>query len=83
MGKIVWAKPTESWYIWSVWDSRKRGWREMQPNCEGPSELDFGAQTLSRAPGVSDGQGGLACCDSWGRKESDMTERLNGTELNS
>ena len=26
---------------------------------------------------VSDGQGGLACCDSWGRKESDMTERLN------
>ena len=25
-------------------------------------------------PGVGDGQGGLACCDSWGRKESDMTE---------
>ena len=25
----------------------------------------------------SEGQGGLACCDSWGRKESDMTERLN------
>ena len=28
-------------------------------------------------PGVGDGQGGLACCDSWGHKESDMTERLN------
>ena len=27
--------------------------------------------------GVSDGQGGLTCCDSWGGKESDMTERLN------
>ena len=27
-------------------------------------------------PGV-DGQGGLACCGSWGRKESDTTERLN------
>ena len=26
---------------------------------------------------VGDGQGGLACCDSWGRKESDTTERLN------
>ena len=26
--------------------------------------------------GVGDGQGGLACCGSWGRKESDMTERL-------
>ena len=23
------------------------------------------------------GQGGLVCCDSWGRKESDTTERLN------
>ena len=33
------------------------------------------------SPGVGDGQGGLACCDSWGRKESDMTERLNWTEL--
>ena len=32
-------------------------------------------------PGVGDGQGGLACCDSWGRKESDPTERLNWTEL--
>ena len=28
-------------------------------------------------PGVGDGQGGLACCGSWGRKESDTTERLN------
>ena len=27
--------------------------------------------------GVRDGQGGLACCDSWGGKESDKTERLN------
>ena len=30
--------------------------------------------------GVGDGQGGLACCDSWGRKELDSTERLNWTE---
>ena len=28
-------------------------------------------------PGVGDGQGGLACCGSWGRKELDTTERLN------
>ena len=33
-------------------------------------------------PGVGDGQGGLACWDSWGRKESDTTEQLNWTELN-
>ena len=28
-------------------------------------------------PGVGDGQGSLACCCPWGRKESDMIERLN------
>ena len=32
--------------------------------------------------GVGDGQGGLACCDSWGCKESNTTEWLNWTELN-
>ena len=32
-------------------------------------------------PGVDDVQGGLMCCDSWGHKESDMTEWLNWTEL--
>ena len=30
--------------------------------------------------GVDDGQGGLACCDSWGRKELDTTEQLNWTD---
>ena len=29
---------------------------------------------------LSDGQGDLVCCNSWGCKESDMTERLNRTE---
>ena len=32
-------------------------------------------------PGVGDGQGGLACCDSWVREESDTTERLSWTGL--
>ena len=34
---------------------------------------------FGQTPGVGDGQGGLACCSLWGRKESDTTER---TELN-
>ena len=38
--------------------------------------LDF-----EQAPGVGDGQGGLACCSPWGYEESDMTEQLNRTEL--
>ena len=36
---------------------------------------------FEQAPGVGDGQGSLACCSPWGHKESDMTERLNWTEL--
>ena len=34
-----------------------------------------------RTPEVGDGQGGLTCCNSWGHRESDMTERLNWTKL--
>ena len=37
---------------------------------------------FERTPGVGDGQRGLACCNSWGLKESDMTEWLDWTELN-
>ena len=36
---------------------------------------------FGQTPGVDDRQGGLVCCDSWGCKESDTTERLNWTEL--
>ena len=32
---------------------------------------------FEQAPGDGDGQGDLVCCDSWGRKELNMTERLN------
>ena len=37
-----------------------------------PNEHVFGW-----TPGVGDGQGGLACCGSWGRKESDTPEQVN------
>ena len=47
------------------------GWHHWLDGCEFEWTL-----------GVGDGQGGLACCDSWGHKESDTTERLNWTELN-
>ena len=42
------------------------GWYHCLDGCES-----------ERTPGAGDGQGGLACCDSWGRKESDTTEQLN------
>ena len=48
------------------------GWHHRLKGCE-----------FEWTPGGGDGQGGLACCNSWGRKESDMTERLNWTESDS
>ena len=50
---------------------RKRGQQRMR-------WLDGNTDLMGmRLGGVGDGQGGLACCDSWGHKESDTTERLN------
>ena len=37
---------------------------------------------FEQVPGVGVGQGSLACCSPWGRKESDTTEQLNCAELN-
>ena len=49
---------------------RRRGRQRMR-------WLDDITDSMDVSLGVGDGQGGLACCDSWGRKEADMTERLN------
>ena len=38
---------------------------------------------FEQALGVGDGQGSLACCSPWGRKESDTTEWLNKSPLKS
>ena len=58
---------------------RRRGWQGMRWLDGITDSMDV---SLSELRGDGDGQGGLECCDSWGRKESDMTERLNWTELN-
>ena len=50
---------------------RRRGWQRMR-------WLDGITDSMGMSVSkLRDGQGGLACCDSWGRKESDTTERLN------
>ena len=58
---------------------RKRGRQRMRWLDGITDSMDESEWTL----GVGDGQGGLVCCDSWGHKESDMTEWLNWTELKS
>ena len=53
---------------------RRRGRQRMRWLDGITDSMDMG---LSKLRGVGDGQGGLACCDSWVCKESDTTERLN------
>ena len=82
---ILWLPHAKSWLIGKDPDAEKDwGWKE-----KGTTEDEMvgwhhqlNGHGFGWTLGVGDGQGGLACCDSWGRKESGLTERLNGTELN-
>ena len=79
---ILWPSGVKSWLIWKDPDAGK-DWGQEKEVTEDEivgwhhqlDEHGFG-WTL----GVGDGQGSLACCSSWGHKESDMTEWLNWTE---
>ena len=55
-------------------DRRRRGRQRMRwlDGITGLVGLD--GHEFEQAPGVGDGQGGLACCSPWGCKESDTTE---------
>ena len=53
---------------------RRRGRQRMRLLDGITDSMDMG---LGWTLGVGDGQGSLACCGSWGRKETDMTEQLN------
>jgi len=57
---------------------RRKGQQRMRWRDGITDSMDIESQWT---PGVGDGQGGLACCDSWGRRELDATERLNWTEV--
>ena len=81
--RILWPPDVESWLIWKDPDAGK-DWKQEE---EGTIEDEMvgwhhrlNGHGFGWTPGVGDGQGGLACCSSWGCKESDMTEGLNWTE---
>ena len=59
---------------------RRRGQQRMRWLDGITDSMGMGLSRL-RELGVGDGQGRLVCCDSWGHKELDMSERLNWTEL--
>ena len=80
---IFYPPDVKSWLIWkdpdagSDWEHKEKGTTE-DDMAGWHHRLD--GHEFEWTPGVGDGQGGLACCDSWGCKELDMTERLNWTE---
>ena len=82
---IFWLPHAKSWLIGKDPDAgRDWGWEE-----KGTTEDEMAGwhhqlngHEFEWTPGVGDRQGGLACCDSWDHKESDMTEQVNWTELN-
>ena len=80
---ILWPPDAKSWLIGKDLDAGK-DWgqeeRAIQEEMVGWHH-QLNGHGFGWTPGVGDGQGGLACCGSWGLKESDTTERLNWTEL--
>ena len=82
---ILWPPHAKSWLLRKDPDAG----RDFGQEEEGTTEDEMAGlhhwldgRESEWTPGVGDGQGGLACCDSWGHKESDTTEQLNWTELN-
>jgi len=79
---ILWPPDTKSWLIWKDPDAGKDGGQEEKGMTEDEMvgwHHRLNGHGFGWTPGVGDGQGGLACCGSWGLKESDTTEQLNWT----
>ena len=68
MRRVLIGKDSDAWRDWGQ-DEKEMTEDEMAGWHHG-----FDGHVFERTPGVGDGQGGLACCDSWGHKKSDMTE---------
>ena len=81
---VLWPPHAKSWLIGKDSDAG-RDWGQEEKGMTEDEMVGWhhwlDAHEFGWTPGVGDGQGGLVCCDSWGRKELDMTERLNWTEL--
>ena len=81
---VLWPPDVKSWLIWKDSDAGRDWGQEEKGTTE--DEMAGWHHWLDRhefewTPGVGDGQGGLACCNSWGHKELDTTESLKWTEV--
>ena len=83
---VLWPPHGNSWLI-GIDSDAERDWGQEE---KGTTEDEMAGwhhrldgREFELTPRVDDGQGGLACCNSWGHKESDMSEQLNWTNLKS
>ena len=81
---ILWSPDVKSWLIWKDPDAGK-DWGQEEKGMTEDEMVGWhhwlNGHGFGWTPGAGDGQKGLVCCGSWGRKESETTERLNWTEL--
>ena len=80
---IFWSPDAKSWLIRKDPDAGT-DWRQEEKGITEEEIVGWyhwlDGHEFEQAPGVGDGQGSLACCSPWGRKESDTIEWLNWTE---
>ena len=79
-GHLMWRVDSleKSLMLGRIGGRRRRGWQRMRWLDGITDSMDVESRWTQ---GVGEGQGGLACCDSWGRKESDTTEWLIWSDL--
>ena len=80
---ILWPPDAKNWLIGKDPDAVKDWKQEVKGMTEDEMVVwnnRFDGREFEQALGVRDGQGSLACCSPWGRKELDTTEILNWTD---
>ena len=77
---ILWPCDAKNWFIWKDPDAGK-DWKQEKKGTIADEITGWHHQLNGHefgwTLGVGDGQGGLACCGSWGHKELDTTKWLN------
>ena len=79
----LWPPDAKSWLIGKDSDAGRDWFQEEKGTTEDEMagcHHQLNGHEFEWTLGAGDGQGGLACCDSWGCKVSDMTEQLNWTD---
>ena len=76
----TWCEELTNWKRHWCWERLKAGGEGTTEDEMAGCHHRVNGHEFGWTLGVGDGQGGLECCNSWGHKESDMTERLNRSE---